>query len=133
MSYKCNCQFCDKEMAAENLATMVGGYITCGNLHCQRKAQENIKQTIREEAARVEHNSRMVVFSTLNPEDESTWRVADKKSLPEALRNVDIMGQMKAFGHMLFEEDTKLYYCVKTSLEVINQVKEKLAEASNHE
>ncbi len=118
---------------AENMATIICGYITCGAHQCQIKAEETTKAFIREEAAKVEHKGRIVVFVTLTPEDESTWRMVGQKDQPAALRNVDIMGQMKAFGHMIFDEETKLYYCVKTSLEVINQMKEKLAGASDHE
>lgn len=125
----CFCQFCDKEMMFENQATMVEGFITCGNHDCQRKANANVEAFAREALAKEEHQSRMCIFSTKTPEDESTWRLVAQADRPAATQNVDVMGHMK-LGHMLFDEEEKVYYCAKTSLEVINQAK---AGIENHE
>ncbi len=125
MSHECNCQFCDKEISAENMATIVYGYITCGNLFCIRQAKENVKQNAREAAAKVEYKGRMVIFSTKTPEVDATWRPVAQKDHPLALENIEVMSQMK-LGHFVFDEEEKVYYCAKTSLEAINQAKEKI-------
>ena len=123
MSSSCWCAFCDKEMMAENLATIVVGYITCGNLICQRQAKETLKAILREEAAKEIHKSRMVIFSTKTPEVDDTWRLVAQKDHPVALENIEVMSQMK-IGHYILDEETKLYYCAKTSFDAISQAKE---------
>ncbi len=128
----CFCQFCDKEMMAENLATIEHGFITCGNLNCISKAKHNVAEFAREAIASEEHTRRMVVFSSKTPEVDNTWRIVEPKDHPAALGNVEVMSQMK-LGHFLFDEEEKIYYCTKTGLEVMNQVREKLVEGENGE
>lgn len=117
-------------MLAENMATIVCGYITCGAHQCQIKAEENTKAFMREEAAKVEHKSRMILFSTKTPEDDSTWRIVSQKDHPAALNDVHVMGQLQA-GHYLFLEDEKMYFCAKEAQEVIKEVQTSLDEAAN--
>tara|TARA_R110002096_G_C14661910_1_gene728346 strand:+ start:31075 stop:31464 length:390 start_codon:yes stop_codon:yes gene_type:complete len=121
------CQFCDKEMMFEKQATIVSGFITCGSHQCQSRANGRVEEFAREALAKEEHQSRMCMFSTKTPEDDSTWRLVAQKDHPEAVKNVDVMGHLR-LGHMLFDEEEKVYYCAKTSLEVINQAKESLTE-----
>ena len=128
MSKKCYCQFCDKEMMAENMATMVQGYITCGSAKCTARAKQNTKDIAAEQAAIVGHKDRMVVFSTLTPEDDNTWRIIAQKNHPHALRDISVMSQMK-LGHYVFDTESKLYYSAKTANEVIKQVQESVKEA----
>ena len=126
--HECHCQFCDKKMMAENLATKVCGYITCGAHQCQIRAEALTKEFIRSEEARVEHTGRMLIFSTKTPEDESTWRLVEQKDHPACLTNVDVMGQLEA-GHFLLIEDEGLYFCSKSSHDVLKEVKKGLADA----
>lgn len=132
MSYECHCQFCDKSIISENLATIVEGYITCGSSACMAKAISNTKEFAAEAAAKVEYKGRMVVFSTLTPEDDSTWRIVKQKDHPKVLRNVEVMSQMK-IGHYVFDEETKLYYSAKTTSEVVKQSRESVKEAEDNE
>ena len=128
--HECHCAFCDKMMMAENLATMVCGYITCGAHNCQVKAEETTKHYMKLEAAKVEHTSRMLIFSTKTPEDDSTWRLVKQSDHPAALTDVHVMGQMKV-GHYMFLEDEKMYFCAKPSHEVLKEVRENLGVAND--
>ena len=132
MFHSCFCQFCDKEIAAENLATLEQGYITCGNLNCIRRAKNTARELLTEELRKVEHKARMVVFSTKTPEVDDTWRIVEQKNHPEVLRNVEVMSFMKQ-GHFVYDEEEKTYYCTKTGFEVLNQIKEKQAGNPDHE
>tara|TARA_R110000803_G_scaffold5230_6_gene17351 strand:+ start:5579 stop:5974 length:396 start_codon:yes stop_codon:yes gene_type:complete len=125
--HACHCQFCDKEMLAENLATKVCGYITCGDHQCQIRAENTTKEFIREEQAKVVHKARMIIFSTKTPEDERTWCLVEQKDHPACLADVHIMGQMEA-GHFLHIEDEDLYLCARSVHEVIKEVKKGLAD-----
>jgi len=127
--HACNCQFCDKEMLAENMATMVCGYITCGAHQCQIEAENVTTHFIREEISKVEHNARVLVFSTKTPEDDKTWRLVVQKDHPAAMKDVHVMGQMQA-GHFMYLEDEKIYFCVKSPSEVLKDVTAGLADAS---
>lgn len=126
------CQFCDKEMLVEHESNNEQGFITCGGADCRAKANHRVKEYAREALAKEEHNTRMCIFSTKTPEDDSTWRIVAQKDRPAATQNVDVMGHLK-LGHMIFDEEEKVYYCAKTSLEVINQCKESLSEGDSHE
>ncbi len=112
------------------MATMVCGYITCGAHQCQIKAEENTKAFIREAAAKVEYKSRMLIFSTKTPENDSTWRIVAQKDHPAAFDDVHVMGQMQA-GHYVFLEDEKLYFCAKEAHEVNKEIIANLDEAAN--
>lgn len=127
MSYECHCQFCDKSILSENLATIVEGYITCGNPQCAAQAKNTTNAIDAEQAAKVEYKERMVVFSTLTPEDAGTWRLIPQKDHPHELRNVEVMSEMK-LGHYIFDEKTKLYYSAKTNSEVMESVRNILKE-----
>ena len=125
--HECHCAFCDKMMLAENLSTKVCGYITCGSHQCQIEAENLTSHFIREEVSKVEHHTRVLVFSTPTPEIDSTWRLVAQKDHPAAMKDVHVMGQMQA-GHFMHIEDEDLYFCVKSPSEVLKEVKEALAD-----
>ena len=120
MSSSCWCAFCDKEMLSESLSIICQGYITCGSATCEGRAKANANAIAKEALVKEVHKSRMVVFSTLTPEDDDTWRLVPRIEHPVALSNIDVMSHMK-IGHYVLDDETGLYYCSKTSNDVIRE------------
>jgi len=117
------CQFCDKEMRLEESIVYIQEYITCGHSNCERKAKEMAK-AIYEEQNRKEEE--IVIFKTMTPKDDKSWRVVPVDEHPEFLSEPFVMtllieGQIANIYHP--NSLKEVYYCARKKLDVINNIK----------
>lgn len=120
------CQFCDKEMVIEQSVVYAEGYITCGSDKCVDKAKE-VATAILAEPPKKECEGKFVIFSTMTPKDEGSWRIVSPEDHPDFLKDESAMTR-------LFEGDManvyhpnhlkEVYYCAMSLEKVLADLKE---------
>ncbi len=120
------CQFCDKEMVIEQSVVYAEGYITCGSVPCVAKAKETAI-AIAEDRPVNTNEGKFVIFSTLTPKDEKSWRIVLPEDHPPFLKNEEAMtklfeGEMANVFHPNHLKE--VYYCAMSLEKVIADVQE---------
>lgn len=114
------CQFCDKEMRLEESVVYIREYITCGHSNCIRKAKETANAIFEEQNQKEEE---IVIFKTMTPKDDKSWRVVPINEHPEFLSEASVMtllmeGQIANIYHP--NSLKEVYYCARKKIDVIN-------------
>lgn len=121
------CQFCDKEMVIEQSVVYAEGYITCGESACVAAAKAVTQEIINEEPQQAT-KGQFVIFSTMTPKKDDSWRIVHPKDHPPFLNNEEAMTKLfeGEIANVLQPNKLKeIYYCAMPLDKVLADVAEK--------
>jgi hypothetical protein len=119
-------------MVIEQSVVYAEGYITCGSDKCVAAAEALVQAILNEDPTRAT-DGKFVIFSTMTPKDEDSWRIVPVEDHPDFLKDEAVMtklfeGEMANVFHPNHLKE--IYYCAMSLEKVEADIKEPSDERS---